>query len=457
MKLPTDEQLEMLSRAELIGLVKELISAVQQLQVRVAELEAEVTKHRQPPPTSRNSSQPPSLDYKANLPGRRRKRRGAKPGHERAIRELVDDPDQVIEACQCDLRLVEPRAVVRRQVTELPEISPLVIETRQHEVVCPGCQSLQRGELPAGLEPTRYFGPRLEATIIYLKHEQHLSFERLREVCAELFGVEISEGGLSAILERAGAAAQPMAQQIGQAVRQSAIIQSDETSARVRGRNWWQWVFSSAAGVYHLIRPSRGGLVIAEFMGERRSECWVCDCFSAQLTAPSENFQLCLAHQLRDLERLLEARPQLAWATEMRSLFGEAIHLWKRFDELTLDGFLRRSAELENRLERLLKRPLSGGDAQRLRQRFWDHREHLLTFLHYPGVPPTNNACERALRPSVIHRKVTNGFRSEWGAHAYAALQTIIATARLNGQRVFDELVKLCGTPVLHFLTTQDP
>jgi transposase len=76
-----------------------------------------------------------------------------------------------------------------------------------------------------------------------------------------------------------------------------------------------------------------------------------------------------------------------------------------------------------------VKRPV----AKRLQKRFRKHRDKLLTFLHHPGVPPTNNDSERALRPSVIHRKVTNGFRSEWGAHAYAALQTVTATARHRG------------------------
>jgi transposase len=79
----------------------------------------------------------------------------------------------------------------------------------------------------------------------------------------------------------------------------------------------------------------------------------------------------------------------------------------------------------------------------------------LFVFLHCPGVPPDNNACERALRPSVIHRKVTNGFRSEWGAHAYAALATVIETAKLHKRSVFDPLVSLMDPPVLPFVTSQ--
>ena len=84
-------------------------------------------------------------------------------------------------------------------------------------------------------------------------------------------------------------------------------------------------------------------------------------------------------------------------------------------------------------------------------------RDKLLPFLYYPEVPPTNNQSEQALRPSVIHRKVTNGLRSEWGAQAYADLQSIIATAKLKGQKVFELLINLMGTPVLYFLEASSP
>jgi transposase len=255
MSLPSDVQLELLSRGDLIALVKELISAVHLLQARVAELEAEVAQYREPPANSRNSSQPPSSDQKANLPPRRGKRVGARPGHQRRIRQLVEDPDRVLDApvrqctqCRADLREVAPRAVVRRQVTELPIIRPVVIETRQHEVVCPACQSVERGLLPEGLGAGRVFGPRLEATVVYLKQQQHLSYERVTQVMDDLCGVELSEGGVACILERAGEAAQPPAAQIGQQVQQSEVIGSDETSARVQGRN------SLAVG---LSQPSR--------------------------------------------------------------------------------------------------------------------------------------------------------------------------------------------------------
>ncbi|MGH9581159.1 MAG: IS66 family transposase [Terriglobales bacterium] len=458
MILRTAEHIEHLAHEELVALVKVLMAE------NVA-LRAELDTLRQPPPTSRNSSQPPSRDAKCNLPAAgKRKKLGPPFGHARTMRPGVEQPDRIIEAavewcrhCHADLRGVEPRAVVRRQLTELPPITPVVIETWQPEVVCPGCQRSTRGELPEGLEAHRSFGPRLAATVVYLKHEQHLSYERVRQLCRELFGVALSEGGASALLQRAGAAARPVAAAIGAQVAQSAVIGSDETSARVAGRTWWQWVFRSMVGVYFLIRASRGAKVIAEVMGEQQAECWVSDCLSAQLTAPAQRRQVCLAHQLRDRQRLRDRQPRLQWAIALQALFREAIHLGKRRERLSPAGYTRRVTEVERRLDRLLAQRVQGAEAVRLRARYRGHRAHLLVFLHYSGVPPDNNACERALRPSVIHRKVTNGFRSEWGAQAYAALATISATAKLQGRSVFDAFLTLMGPSVLPFVVPQNP
>ena len=96
--------------------------------------------------------------------------------------------------------------VICRQITELPEIKPVVIETQQYEVICPCCGEVQRGKLPAGLEAGRYFGPRLEATVTMLHHEHHVGFERLVGLCSEIFNLTLSEGGAVSIVKRAGKA-----------------------------------------------------------------------------------------------------------------------------------------------------------------------------------------------------------------------------------------------------------
>jgi transposase len=452
--VPIPEGVRDLSREELIELVLQQAETIRQLQ-------AEVERLKRPPTTSRNSSQPPSRDWKQNRPGgERRKQRGAKPGHAKAERPLVENPTTVIEApvmtcaqCGTDLRGIAPQRTIRRQVTELPEIQPVVIETRQDEVECPCCHQLQHGVLPEGLEATRQFGPRLEGLVTYFHHEHHMGFERVQTVLQDVLEIAISEGGAVAIIERAGEAAEPEAEAIGERVKQSRVIGSDETSARVQGRNWWEWVFTNPVEEYHVIVPSRGQDVIDAFMGDHRAEVWKSDCWKPQLKAPADLHQLCIPHQIRNLQGLIDQRPRLRWAQEMQDLFRTAVHVWHRRDELTEHGFRAQVTRLERRLDRLLQRRVTGRLALNLLDRFRTHRQHLLVFLHRPDVSPDNNACERALRPSVIHRKVMGSFRSEWGPRAYAALATVLNTAKRAGENVFQKLVCLMGKPILHYLS----
>jgi transposase len=470
--LLTPEQVDLLPSEELRPLIKTLLAEFESLRQRVADLETENERLKQrldQSTNSRNSSQPPSRDQKANQPPKKKRKKHGPPfGHQKFSRPLVDNPDRVIqfpvtecEHCLADLTGVRPEDFERRQITELPIVRPVVIETRQHRTICPHCLTLNRAILPEGLEAERCFGPNLEATVIFYKHKQHLSYERIVETMRDLHGVNLSEGAVARILERAGQKAAPVAETIKEQIIKDQVIKSDETSARVEGRNWWQWVFIGDSGIYHTIVPTRSAAEIETVMGKLRVEAWVCDCYGAQLKAPAEIFQLCLAHQLRDLQRVLDANPRERWARAMQNLFRSAIHLRNRFNDersaMTLQGFQRQVTLIENQLDQLLEKSVRDEAARKLRDRFTTHRDKLLTFLHYPEVPPTNNESERALRPSVVHRKVTNGFRSKWGAEAYAAIETIIATAKHKGEEVFQALVNLMGSPVLPFLEGSCP
>lgn len=447
------KKIEEQSREELIALVYEMAKEIK-------ELKAEIARLKQPRTTSQNSSQPPSRDFKGEKKKRKRsKKKGARAGHEKQARQLVEKPNKVIDVyvdqCQnCSQNLLDqiPVKVVRRQVTEIPEIKPVVIETRQYVVDCPCCGERQQAKLPEGLEAGRYFGPRLEAIVTNLHHEHHVGYKRLRQICDELFGLELSAGGAVSIVERAGKAAREEAETIGEQVRQSQVIGSDETSARVHGKNWWQWVFVGDNREYHVIMPSRGYDVIENFMQDCEAEVWVCDCWKAQLNAPAKICQICLSHQIRNLQGLIDKRPRLSWAREMQALFRKAIHLRNRQEKMTERGYKRQVVIIEKQLEQLLQRTFKGL-GRNLLDRYRKYHNSLFIFLHRTDVPAHNNACERALRPSVIHRKVLGSFRSDWGAQAYASFATVLNTAKRNGQSAFQKLVQLMGTPVLPFLS----
>ena len=139
----------------------------------------------------------------------------------------------------------------------------------------------------------------------------------------------------------------------------------------------------------------------------------------------------------------------------MQALFRQAIRLGNRRAQMTNPGYARQTAILEKELERLLKRRFSGLGTNLL-ERYRTRRDSLFIFLHRTDVPADNNACERALRPSVIHRKVMGSFRSDWGAQTYAALATVLNTAKRNGENAFQKLVQLMRSPILPFLLQPD-
>ena len=104
---------------------------------------------------------------------------------------------------------------------------------------------------------------------------------------------------------------------------------------------------------------------------------------------------------------------------------------------------------IERTFDRLLRQDLAPPEAKRLQRRYIKYRSCLFVFLHRGDVEPTNNVAERALRHSVVHRKVTNGFRSNWGVKTYAALASVIDTAELAGVGAFDAILSLLSPPAL--------
>lgn len=139
-------------------------------------------------------------------------------------------------------------------------------------MIGPHSRQLNRGLLPEGLEADRFFGPNLAARVVYDKQTQHLSYERIVATRRDLYGVSLSEGGIAAILRRAGECAKPVAKQIKERVIADQIIKSDESSAPVRGRNWWPGSFVGSSGVYHHIGPTRSATQIRAVLGDRMVE-----------------------------------------------------------------------------------------------------------------------------------------------------------------------------------------
>jgi transposase len=377
-------------------------------------------------------------------------------GHEKHERKFVVQADHTIELrtkscskCHADLGSEAGRLVKVNQITELPQAPAQVIEIRQYTVTCPVCGETHLEEPPVGLEMGRVFGSRLEATVVYYRQEQHMSYARTQKALRDLHQVEISQGGIDEIMKRAGKWAMGKVEQIQNAISQSKVIHCDETSSRIDGANAWEWVFCSLASVLHVIRRNRSVEVIRDIMGETQAEVWVSDCYAGQLKAPARQRQLCMAHQMRALQHVVDANPRFTWAKAMQALFRYAINLHHQRNQMSLEQFLTRLARVERTCDRLLHQDLAPPEAQKLQRRYRKYRAYLFVFLYRTDVEPTNNVAERALRHSVVHRKVTNGFRSLWGTKTYAALASVIDTAELSGIRAFDAILSLFGPPSL--------
>ena len=453
----TRDDLARMSREELIDLALADNAKLQALQAEVEALKMKLEKGKKPPTNSSNSSQPPSRDQKSNLPEKRKKHRHGPPhGHVQHIRQFVANPDHVVEVrprvckdCQGDLSQESGALVNVNQITELPDAKAEVIEVRQYAVKCPCCGHKQTGEAPAGLEMERAFGARLEATVVYYRQQQHMSYVRAEAALRDLYGVKISPGGIDKIMQRGGQQAARQVDPIQAEIQQSAVVHCDETGSRVDGQNWWQWVFCSATAVLHVIRFDRSVDVIKEVMAGHKVDVWVSDCYSAQMKAPAGQRQLCMAHQLRNLQAVVDLYPAAFWPRAMQALFRSAVHLHNQKDQLSPPEFQTQIQRVERICNWLLERTLEQPEAKRLLKRYHKYRDCLFVFLQRTDVSPTNNVSERNLRPSVVHRKVIGCFRSGWGARAYAAIASIVATSALQGISSFEAIQSLFGTPSL--------
>src|SRR3954468_6469648 len=338
---------------------EQLIELVLGLAAEVAELKGEIGR---PPKTPGNSSVPPSVGFKANRAERRARRRRA--GHD-GISRRRQQPAVIVRCrpttcggCGEPLPLGGQRRVGRSQVIELPPMQPVVVEAWQYAARCAGCGTRTKGTYPEGLEPTRTFGPQVEALLGYLHERHHVGYERLVEGCRDLFGLRISEGGIYNALRRLAERARPTYEAIGAEVRAGPVIGSDETGARVAGATAWQWVFQTPEASYHRIVPRRNADVIAAFLGDTHPDAWVSDLWAPQVTVAADVHQLCLSHQIRNLTYAVDADglDGRVWAIELRHLFGRAIHLGQIRATITLTSFARRRLRIENAVDRLVFR-----------------------------------------------------------------------------------------------------
>ena len=449
--------------ATLLARIDELAARVEALEAGAAALRAENAalqaenaalreKLNLPPKTPDNSSKPPSQGMKANGATQAKPKGKA---HAGAHRPLHPNPttrrDVLAEHCPhclADVGGVAQAAVQSYDRIEIPEITPDVTRVTLFGGTCPCCDKRFKAAPPAGLEPGSPFGPNLRAFVLYLRFGQAIPYQRLERLMSDLFGLAISEGALANMLQDSAPAFAVQTSRIRERLLAGSALQSDETGARVGKRTFWTWVFHHGDCACFVIRPSRGKKVVAEFLGDVRPDFWVSDRLAAQMGWAAKDHQVCLAHLKRDVQYAMDAGDD-ALAPAIIALLKRAIRIGRRRDSLADSTLAAYHSRLQGTLDALLKivpATKPGHKLQRLIKRF---RQNLFVFVTNRHIPPTNNGSEQALRPAVVFRKITNCFRSEWGANLYAHVRSVIETARRRRIGLLKAIrLTLQGTPL---------
>ncbi len=195
----------------------------------------------------------------------------------------------------------------------------------------------------------------------------------------------------------------------------------------------------------HHAAPTRGACVVHEIMDGHRPAVWLSDRYSAQ-QGHADRQQTCLAHLARDVAYALDAGDDTL-ALRLKLWLDGAFALARTITTSAPSTVTTKRRKLERSLDDILAAPATCDLARDIQNRMRRARDQLLTFASFPGrVDAHNNACERDLRPAVIQRKNTNGYRAMWSAKGEAAVRTVVATARItSGAGTFSTVLGTIG------------
>jgi transposase len=433
-----------------------LVDANERLEARVAELERRLNR------SSRNSSLPPSQDPPSAPPRPRGKgsgrKRGGQHGHEGKYRRLLapEQVDEIVEhwprRCQsCAHEFAERERVdavepSRRQVAELPPIAVRVTEHRLHRVCCPACETVTTAEAPA---VSRWaFGPRLQAAVVTLAVRNRVSRRASTELARELFGLELSTGSVDAILQRAGDALAAPHTRLEQELRQSPVVNIDETGWKTRGERRWLWGALTPTTALFRIASGRHASEAQTILGERYDGIVCSDRYRGYDYLEPSRRQLCWAHLLRDFTAHSEGMgEQHEFGSAGLAITNSLFKAWQQFQQ---DGERSKLRRRIRPLQTKLRAELELAARKSTRTKY--HRQFarnllkawpaLWTFTHTDGVEPTNNHAERGLRGAVIHRKLSLGTQSERGERSLERLLSASITCRLRKQSLYAYLTE---------------
>ncbi len=433
-----------------------VVRATAPLRQRIAVLEAELAKAKK---NSSNSSKPPSSDLvKPPKPPRKdgkKRQRGGQPGHEQHLR--CEFPPEAIDRvvpytldccpdCGGKLRPFQNPADVVQQV-EIAETPTTVTEHQGLAYWCPHCQKLHCVPLPEAVEKAGLFGPRLTALVAFMKGVCHASFSTIRKFLRDVVRVKISRGYLVKVIAKVSESLAGAYAELFERLPGEAVLNIDETGHKENREKFWTWCFRAQCYTLFRIDKSRGSQVLVEVLGTEFDGVLGCDYFGAYrkyMRKFGVLVQFCMAHLVRDVKFLLTlpGREDQAYGRRLREALRELFAVIHRRETMTTAGF-------RQALERAREQVLLAGTtcvpdtkhSRNLAKRFRQHGEAYFRFITTPGVEPTNNLAEQAIRFVVIDRHITQGTRSEKGRRWCERIWTVIATCAQQGRSVFQFLL----------------
>ena len=449
----------------------ELAEEIAKLKAEMDRLRGELARAKK---DSSNSSKPPSSDIvqpkqknKSEAKGEAKARkRGGQKGHPKHERPAFDESeidhfwDYAFSACpDCGgpVEIVEEPADVLQQI-ELVIVPISISEHRAKSCRCLECRTEHAATLPEEVRQAGLIGPKLTALIAYLKGACHCSFSTIRKFVRDVLGVKLSRGYLAKLIRKASDSLRTPYEQLLDRLPHEECLNVDETGHKDSGKRLWTWCFRASLYTLFKISPSRGSEVLLEVLGEEFDGVLGCDYFSAYRKYMKDAdvlVQFCLAHLIRDVKFLVghpEPRNR-AYGRRVLEALRNLFAVIHRRESMSEAAFANQLQEAGNILYgTAIHRVPRTREAENLAYRFDMHGESYIRFITTPGVEPTNNLAEQAIRFVVIDRKVTQGSRGEAGQRWLERIWTIIASCTQQGRSVFHFLVEaidahLCGRP----------
>ena len=428
---------------------------IAELERQVAQLVEQVAKLSK---NSSNSSKPPSSDIvkppKPKLKNKKKRRKiGGQPGHSKHEREpfSVEDLDAIWEyelsCCPgCGGRVKQAKA--KPQVVQQVEVVQSPVRIEEHRGLayyCSRCDKIHYAPLPPDVRKGGLVGPRLTALVAYLKCACHASFSTLRKFLRDVMKVTISRGQLTKVICKASRALQGAYEELRDHVSVEPRLNVDETGHKDNGRRYWTWCFRAKLYTLFKIDPSRGSDVLIDVLGKEFNGVLGCDYFSAYRKYMKDfgvHVQFCLAHLIRDVKFLTTLSDRVTKNYGERVLDGlrRLFRVIHRRDEMTEAQFDKAIEKARHDLVTTAKRPPPRSEGRNLAERFRKHGDAYFRFITTPGIEPTNNLAEQAIRFVVIDRQITQGTRSETGRLWCERIWTVMATCNQQGRSVLEYL-----------------